>query len=340
MPLRFMGVELTKQEVLEMYLPAIKDDKGNETYARVQVKDLVPRGKTKTVIFQWMNYQPYQVLGKKGMQTPPINKGGERSILAFDTVTLENWKDKAGHTFENVEGVLQYYETAQKLPNGREMINPDRVYFVRGATAMDAEKDWAKFFFFLVHSRNIRSSAWSRKKPDFKLVEVKDTKKKQTAAVSLYVKAIQAIDDTTKSPKLFRNLYEACNFTDYEMYVGKNYKPDYEALKAPLYDLAQRNPPDILDKINDASLDVSAKVTQALEGKILKYEGGKWYWGDQTATGKAMQNANDKLIANTPKGKTANMEIAKAWFVEWLKGEPETMTELNVEMELAAQQAE
>ncbi len=335
MPLRFMGVELTKQEVLEMYLPAIKDENGNETFGRVKVRDLVPRGKNKTVIFQWLNYQPYQVLGKKGMQTPPMSKGGERSIVAFDTVTLENWKDKSGATYENIEGVLQYYETAQKFPNGREAMAPDRVYFLRGATAMDAEKDWAKFFFFLVHSRNVRSSAWSRKKPDFKLVEVKDVKKKQTAAVSLYVKAIQAIDDSVRSPKLFKNLYEACNFTDWDMYVSANHKPDYESLKAPLYALAQQNPQGMLDKINDASLDISAKVTQALEAKVLKYEAGKWFWGDNTKTGQTMANANDKLIANTPKGKTANMEIAKAWFVEWLKGEPETMSELNVEMDLA-----
>lgn len=328
---------------MDMILPEVKDENGNTLYERAAIKDLIPRGKDKSVTFQKVDFQPYQVQGKRGMITPPIKKGAEKSILASATVVLPEYFDSASNSKQaSNEGVLQYYEKSNARMVNREKVEqltPERVFFVRGTMRIDADKQWSLFAYMLLRPDNVRSAGWSRVKPVVKLVEAKDGRRKSTAKVSLLVQAINKIDSLqTSSQRAFRTLYEACGFTDYDMYTVSDgrggFKPDWDALKAPLYQLAEQNPQSIIDKIDDKSLDITAKVNISLETGLLKYENGIFYWGPKSI--KADAKEKDAKICQAPKGKQ-NLEMAKVWFVGFLQGEPDTMAEINAQIESVKQ---
>src|ERR1700678_2094144 len=90
--LRFKDQEVSRADAMEIMLPEIKDEKGNIVFERTRLGDLIPKGKDKSVTFQWLNLKPYQVLGSKGMITPPNSKGGEKSKFCFNTVTIPEWR--------------------------------------------------------------------------------------------------------------------------------------------------------------------------------------------------------------------------------------------------------
>lgn len=321
MPLKFNDTELT----------------GYEKF----LKDYTPKSKDKTVTFMYVNARPYKVLGKAGY----VNKAGsEKQLPAFDTVILPEWTDAQGKVHKNVEGVLQYYRTAKNSPvrggGFAQDLEPKYITFSRHVRLVDAEKDKALMFFLMMHSQNKANSANSSKPPLFYLVSPSAANKTTVKNTNLVLEALNKLKNLQDNHhKILRQVYEACGFTDWDIHITKDDK-DWDSVMGPLYQIAETKDSGngipgaqkILDLINDDMLANIAKVTVALDKKVLSYQGGAFFWGEkvQLAAG-----VSDRKIVEAPHGMQEN-ETARDWFAEWLRTQGAVTKQLNIELDAVA----
>lgn len=306
MPLKFNGKELSKDSYIE------------------KVRNEMPKGKDKRVTFVLCNARPFQVRDDKGNQSQRI--AGETSVHTFDTVTLELRGENGKF---NEEGVLQYYETSTRRPSAHGMVEsmePSFVNFAGHKLSFDAEKNSSLFYFLLANSANEENSGKYGKVPVFKLVKPADSAKKSVSSIDLEFDAIAKVKELRKSnKKQLRALYEASGFNDFEEKLDSE---DWDSILAPMYALCKTNPVKALEMMNDAGLDISAKVVNALAAGIIKQDGDAVYWGDHIKV-----ELKKRKITNIPKGKGSAWQ---EWFTNnYLRTEVEIVEELNTELILA-----
>jgi hypothetical protein len=295
-----------------------------------QVNHLVPRGKDKEVTFKLLNAEPYRVLGQYGFK---YKAGGEKAILAFDTVTLSEYKDEHGKTHKDVTGVLQYYVSNQKVPgrNGiAENLEPKYVVFERHVKRVNTQTQKDLLFFLMKHSENKDSNKWSGKVPKFELVPQGAGHASKVANTNAKLTALNKLAELMENqPSRLRLVYEACGHSDWDIHMPKDSRleKDKDSILGPLYTIAENDPAKILALINDTDLDIHAKITVALEAKVITYAAGTFSWGEQVKA-----EPNKRQIVKAPKGKQDD-DVARAWFADWLKGEGAVMEEICVELD-------
>ncbi len=307
MPLKFNGVELPRE------------------YYLTKVNANMPRGKNKRVTFTLLNVQPYKVIGENGTN---FIKGGEVSIPSYDTTVVE--LDKGPE-----EGILQYYETNRKIP-GRsgvtEIMEPNYIHIQKHTITVDAKKNETLFFYLLSHSEFEDNCQGTGKVPLFKMEKPLEANKKSMSTIDTEIEALtklKGLKDSNK-PQL-RALYESYGFSDWEEKVGKSvqtHDKDWDGIYVPLFERAKKNPQAILDKMNDAGLDLNAKVMQCLNLGIIKKEANVIMWGDQVKG-----DIKKRKITNIPTGKG---EDWVEWFCSnFLRSATDVAAELTTELSLA-----
>ena len=281
------------------------------------IAQYMPQGKNKSVTFVLCNAQPYQVLGSKGMMS---KIGGEYSIPTSDTVMIDGR-----------ECILQYYKTSKKAMGKHgveEMLEPSYIHLMKHKLIFDAGKNQSLFYFMLKNSKNEANAINTGEVPVFRFLQPAESAVKTVKNKSLEVRAINEIDKLRETNKKhLKALYEAAGYSDFDDLVGRDITDkDWDSVLAPLYKLAEVNPQKMMDMINDASLDIAAKVTQALTQGVIKYEGNKFIWEDDV-------NVSEKkrTICSVPAGKQDN-ESAAEWFGEWLKSEGSVIGEITVQL--------
>lgn len=304
---------------------------GQEVSAKVyksKIEDNMPRGKNKRVTFVLCNARPYMRLSEMG---PSNVIGGEYSLPMFDTVTLD-LGDGNGPT----EGLLQYYKSAQKkaFPNGviSEVMEPYYNHFLKHVIHVDPVKNPTLFFFMLVHSENEDNTGKTGKPPVFRMVRPSEANKKSVVDIDLKIEALTKLKEIKNSnKKQLRAFYEATGtrqapHNDWDEKVGIEIKDkEWDDILAPLYAMCESDPKKALELMNDAALDIAAKVQNAIEKGVIKADGNSIFWGDHIKT-----DLKKRKIANIPKGKG---DVWQEWFANtFLRSEVELVEELNTEL--------
>jgi hypothetical protein len=302
MPLKFNGKDLTASDYSEV------------------VRQNMPKGKNKLVTFVLNNARPFQVRDDKGNQSQRIS--GETSIHAFDTVRTY-LKEHGGE----VEGVLQYYATSTKRATGRgdviDNMEPAFLHFTDHKMTFDAEKNPTLFYFMLTHSTNVENSGKYGKVPEFKLVRPAEGAKKSVASIDLEFEAISKVKELQKNnKKQLRAFYEALGGNDFD---DKKDAGDWESILEPLYAKCKSDPKKALEMMDDAGLNIAAKVVKALALGIIKQDGGNIVWGDHI-----QPEMKKRKITGIPKMRATDWQ---EWFTnDFLRSEVEVVEVLNIEL--------
>lgn len=290
-----------------------------------KVRENLPRGKDKTVSFAIVNARPYRRMSDKGIQ---YQLGGEESIYAFDSVNIEI-KTETG--VRPQEGVLQYYRTANKRQVGasfHEMLEPTYLHFLKHTLSFDASKDPSLFYYLLVHSEAQENVGATGKVAKFKFLKPAEGARKTVASIDLEIDALNTLKSLRESnKKQLRNLYETTGGQDWDEKTGpKATDADWDEIMAPMYEFCRKNPAKALEYMNDAALEIGAKVQKAVTAGLIKVQGDMIYWGDQVEG-----DPKTKKIARIPKGK---VETWQEWFTaSFLRSEPGVMSEINSALE-------
>jgi hypothetical protein len=305
--LKFNGEELQP----EQYMPKVREN--------------LPRGKDKTVTFSIVNARPYRRLSDRGIT---YQLGGEESIYAFDSVNIEIKTDTG---VRPQEGVLQYYKTANKRQVGnsfQEILEPTYLHFIKHSITFDASKDPSLFYYLLVHSEMQENVGTTGKVAKFKFMRPAESARKTVADIDLEIEALNSLKGLRQSnKKQLRNFYETIGGQDWEEKTGpKATEEDWSEIMAPLYDFCKKSPAKALEYMNDAALEIGAKVQKAVSSGLIKVEGDTIYWGDQVPG-----DPKTKKIARIPKGKVDSWQ---EWFgANYLRSEPSVMSEINSALE-------
>lgn len=295
-----------------------QDWKGYEDYTPLNA--IIPKGRDKRVTFAWINQQPYHVITDHG---PKAKVGGEVSIKATCSTRIP-----INGQMQDV--VLTYYKSSDvNFVNGNrvETLKPDRISFPKKKITVDAVRERDLLFFLYMHSASENADVQSNTPPKFRVVKTKNESAPKVQNTNERVKALQAIADLKdKNKAKLRQLYESCGFTDWDDLAGKGISEadkDYDTILARLYERAERKPKEILEKIEDALLNVAAKVTIALSNKVIEYKAGAFVWGENCGN-EAIQGANIRKI---PKSHQENTDAAIKSLVEWLKTDKDGIAE-------------
>lgn len=312
-----------------------------------------PKGKDKGVTVQMINYGPMQVAGQatKGMVK---QFGGTVGKMPQEMIQFPVEFNSKGEPTEYKEGTLHYFE--QKTPAQNSVAapsyKPSRIKFVSGKLRIDGNND-ALILFSVVSGRNKMNSArieelslkeigWSRIPAVWEVLEPLAAAAKSAAKLNTKEDAFKRVRlALTSNQVLAKQLYESQNMTDWDSYVTWNvkekcWKGDFSQIENVLLTLADTEPQKVINLLNDTALDIRSKVVLAVNQGILLQEGNSWLWGGNADGGKYKNvPAADKLITKIPTGKGATSEAVLEWFCDFLKGEPELMTEINKELDEA-----
>jgi len=248
MPLLFNGKPLDEKDYL------------------AEVKDLRPKGKNKTVTFVLKNAQPLLRFTERGEKL--ISNGGTRPLSTSCIARIGG-----------IDGELVYYESKGQVQGKGGMetnYEPKYVYFTAHELILNAEKNKSLFDYLCLHSENELRAEDFGKYPSFKMVDTAEPMKRSVVTRENKLKAYDMVRETwDKNKPKFKALYQNLGRTDYvELFNNK----DYDALKAPIYDLCESNPSKVIQMLESAGLDVGATVTQALERGVLKVDKLGYYW--------------------------------------------------------------
>lgn len=283
----------------------------------------LPKTKNKFVTFAIENARPSEWINERGIRVQKMT--AEYSILTFDTVTI-NIKGKG-----DVTGVLQYYETNQRVARGGTIIDnyePNYVHFPKCVLKFDASKNEALYFYLLVHSKNKDNNEKYGNVPEFHQVKPTEIAKKTVADIDSEIDALNRLKELKANQKQLRAFYETLGHTDWEEHVGGANK-DWDTVMAPMYEYCRLKPKDALEKMNSAGLELGSKVVRAFNAGLLKQDGTAIFWGDGF---REDLKPNKRKITNIPKGRTHDyME----WFINnFLRSEVDVMQEINTELAL------
>ncbi len=278
MPLLFNGKPLEKKEYNSL------------------VENLRPKGKNKAVTFVLSNAQPLLRFTERGEKL--LEKGGTRPLSTSCIARIGG-----------IDGELTYYESKTNIQskNGTEAnYEPKYLYFYQHEVTVNAEKNESLFDYLCLNSDNLLNAEKFGKYPIFKMVDTAEPGKRNVSKVNEKLKAYDMVREAwDKNKPKVKALYQNLGRTDWVELMDQK---DYDAIKAPIFDLCESNPAKVINLLESASLDVAATVTQALERTVLKNDKIGYYWGK-----------SGKKIWSIPGGKSE--EEGFDLFVNFLRNE-------------------
>lgn len=308
-----------------------------------------PKGKDRMAIAQMLNYKPMQVAGTPG-KPMATRAGGRKGIICYDTVHFPTDFDSQGNITKTEEGTLRYYERKipHQSPMGAPTYEPVRLRFQSGIMNIENLND-AKLLFMVCSSKqkeNIqrregtKEAGWSNAPAVWEIVKPGISAERNSKKLSAKFDAMQRVKVAlVNNQELAKQLYESQGHTDWELYLNLNSKTqkwegDFREIENILLMFADTNPNKVLELLSDTALDIKSKIVQGINKQILAQEGNSWLWGNKADGGKYKDlPAAEKLITKIPAGKGSTKEQVIDWFCDFLKGEPNLMSEINTELD-------
>lgn len=288
------------------------------------VSHLIPKGKNKNVTFVIENARPAKWVSDKGQEIKKMT--AEVSIPTHDTVTI-NTKSKG-----LVTGILQYYETNQKLVRGNAVIDnmePNYLHFAKNSLTFNAKQKDDLYFFLVVNSKNKDNAHNYGTVPEFHQVKPSEVARKTVADMDLEIEALNKLRELKKNKKQLRAFYETKGHMDWEEHINKE-QEDFDSILAPLFEFCKLKPKEALEMMNDAGLELGAKAVKAFNKGLLTQDGTAIYWGEGY---KPELEGKKRKIVNIPKGRSYDWQ---EWFINsYLRSEVEIMHEINTELAIA-----
>src|ERR1017187_2850094 len=329
-----------------------KVDVGSKPYQEL-IAPYRGKGKNKRALVKNLRFKPLKVVGdaRQGYIT---TAGGTKQVQPQDVVSFPIWDDKKGDWIRK-EGTLRYFTSKQPTgQQGQYTYKPTRIPFNNGMLEVPSNDD-ALLLYFICHSKNTQNHlrtekdektgrdkevGWSTKPGEFEISMPLAASKKLGVQLDEKLDAMTRVKTALAvNLPLARQLYETCGYTDWDVYENGK-KMDLTEIRAVLMNKADKEPGKVIELLSDTALDITSKIVQALTLGVLLQEGSSFYWGPTADNGKYKNvPAKEKEIVSVPRGKAPNKEALLSWFCEYLKGEPEVMSEINTELDVLKLQA-